>query len=184
MGGPRLTPEQKQQKREQRKAMAREKYREDAKNPEFLKLLAERQRRAYHANVLIKRQKRRERRNENLEAYRAKAREAYRKEVQSPDGRIKRALRRGIQRMVEAGATKNGTSQHLVGASFAFVRTHIEQMWAMGMSWENYGLWHIDHIKPLSSFNLSDPEELSKAAHYTNLQPVWAKVNLSWGAKR
>jgi hypothetical protein len=51
------------------------------------------------------------------------------------------------------------------------------------MSWNNYGKWHIDHIKPCCSFNLSKSEEQRKCFHYSNLQPLWAKENLSKGKK-
>lgn len=49
------------------------------------------------------------------------------------------------------------------------------------MSWDNYGYrgWHIDHIKPCSSFNLSDIKEQKKCFHYSNMQPLWWKDNIA-----
>jgi hypothetical protein len=51
------------------------------------------------------------------------------------------------------------------------------------MSWDNWTTdgWHIDHIKPLASFDLTDRQQLLLACHYTNLQPLWAIDNLSKG---
>ena len=50
-----------------------------------------------------------------------------------------------------------------------------------GMTWKNRHLWHIDHVLPCSSFDLTKPEEQAKCFHYTNLQPLWASENLSKG---
>jgi hypothetical protein len=53
------------------------------------------------------------------------------------------------------------------------------------MTWDNWSLdgWHIDHIKPLNKFDLSDRSQFLEAVHYTNLQPLWAVDNLSKGDK-
>lgn len=71
------------------------------------------------------------------------------------------------------------------GCTIEELKMHIEKQFKPGMSWENYSFttWHIDHKKPLSSFNLQDPEQFKKAVHYTNLQPLWASENLLKGAK-
>jgi hypothetical protein len=63
-----------------------------------------------------------------------------------------------------------------------FIR-YIESKFQPKMSWKNYGEWHIDHIRPLSSFNLNDEKEIYIAWNYTNLQPLWAVDNLIKGKK-
>ena len=65
------------------------------------------------------------------------------------------------------------------------VRKNIEKQFLFGMSWSNHGVWgwHIDHIIPLSSFNLKKKKEQKKAFNYKNLQPLWAEDNLSKGNK-
>ena len=61
--------------------------------------------------------------------------------------------------------------------------SHIESQFKEGMSWKNHGIhgWHIDHIRPISSFNFescNDPE-FKECWALENLQPLWAKENLS-----
>ena len=71
----------------------------------------------------------------------------------------------------------------LVGCGIDALKKHIELKFQDGMSWDNYGKWHIDHVRPCSSFDLSKPEEQSKCFHYSNIQPLWAEENLRKGAK-
>ena len=80
---------------------------------------------------------------------------------------------------------KCGSAIKNLGCSIQELKAHLESKFLPGMSWDNWKFngWHIDHIKPLSSFNLSDKEQLAEACHYTNLQPLWAKDNLIKGDK-
>lgn len=74
---------------------------------------------------------------------------------------------------------KTAKSLELVGCSIDELKIHLENQFKNGMSWDNYGYygWHIDHIKPCASFDLTNPEEQRKCFHYTNLQPLWANDN-------
>jgi len=70
-----------------------------------------------------------------------------------------------------------------VGCDLNYFIRHLESQFDDEMSWGNYGLWHIDHIQPCSSFDLSKEEEQKECFNYNNLQPLWAFDNLSKGAK-
>lgn len=79
--------------------------------------------------------------------------------------------------------SKKGSAVKFLGCSIQFFKEYIQNKFIENMTWENHGQWHLDHIKPLSSFNLLDENDLKLALHYTNYQPLWAKDNLSKGAK-
>ena len=76
---------------------------------------------------------------------------------------------------------KSGSAVRDLGCSIEELKQHLESKFQPGMSWDNWTIngWHIDHIKPLVSFDLTDKNQLLEACHYTNLQPLWAKDNLA-----
>ena len=74
-------------------------------------------------------------------------------------------------------------TMELIGCTVEFLRQHLERQFHEGMSWNNHGKWHIDHIQPCSSFDLTKREEQLMCFHYSNLQPLWAEDNLAKGAK-
>jgi hypothetical protein len=80
-------------------------------------------------------------------------------------------------------ADKKYRTKQLTGCELPFLKEYFESKFTEGMSWENHGEWHVDHIRPCCSFNLTNEEEQKACFHYTNLQPLWAKDNLSKGGK-
>ena len=76
---------------------------------------------------------------------------------------------------------KAGSAVKDLGCTIEQLKQYLESKFHPEMTWDNWTLdgWHIDHIKPLASFDLTDRQQLLEACHYTNLQPLWAKDNLS-----
>ncbi len=70
---------------------------------------------------------------------------------------------------------KNNTFSEYIGCSLNDLKNHLEKQFQSGMTWDNHGEWHIDHIVPLASAESQD--EIYKLCHYTNLQPLWASEN-------
>lgn len=104
---------------------------------------------------------------------------AWRKEKSQndPNFKIKNNLRSRLSNALRRH-TKNGSAIKDLGCSIEQFKEYLESKFQPGMTWDNYGKWHIDHIVPLSSFNLSDRKQFLKACHYTNLQPLWAIDNI------
>jgi hypothetical protein len=80
---------------------------------------------------------------------------------------------------------KSGSAVRDLGCTIDELKIYLESKFQLGMTWDNWTKdgWHIDHIKPLASFDLTDRNQLLEACHYTNLQPLWAQDNLSKGDK-
>lgn len=105
-------------------------------------------------------------------------------EKQARDKRSGYKLKQNISRRIRSGLSgkiKSDTTVNLLGCTIEEFKLYLENQFTEGMSWENYGLhgWHIDHIIPCHTFDLTDPEQQKICFHYTNQRPLWAKDNLS-----
>ena len=98
----------------------------------------------------------------------------------NPEFNIANSLRCRMHGTIIKGYKSKSTIE-LLGCSISECKHHLESLFQEKMSWDNYGEWHIDHIKPCSSFDLTDPEQQAECFHYTNLQPLWAVDNIKKG---
>lgn len=101
------------------------------------------------------------------------------KDAQDPLKRLAKCLRQRLLYGLQ-GKTKNLKSLEYLGCSIEELKEHLEKQFTEGMSWENRGIkgWEIDHIVPVSQFDLSNEDDIHKCCHYTNLQPLWKIDNL------
>lgn len=100
----------------------------------------------------------------------------------NPQRKLAKNLRIRLNRAIKGG-WKKGSAVELLGCSVEDAMMHIEALFEPGMSWDNWGEWHIDHIRPLASFDLEKAAQLAEACHYTNLRPLWKADNLRKGAR-
>lgn len=81
------------------------------------------------------------------------------------------------------GYEKPAVTRNLIGCDIEVLMKHLENQFEEGMSWDNYGEWHVDHIKPCAVFDFNIEKEVKECFHYTNLQPLWAEDNFRKHAK-
>ena len=102
-----------------------------------------------------------------------------------PNFKIRNTLRSRIWTVLKRrNTTRLGSTLTLLGVnSVETVIKHIEKQFKNGMTWNNHGEWHLDHIKPCASFDLTCPVQQLACFNYKNLQPLEAFENMSKGAK-
>jgi hypothetical protein len=84
-------------------------------------------------------------------------------------------LRNRINQAIK-GDYKTGSAVRDLGCSIEFLKQYIESKFYSNMTWDNWGkVWELDHIVPLSHFDLTDREQFLKAVNYTNFQPLIIK---------
>jgi len=119
--------------------------------------------------------------NKTLMYAKKRMRELYKTSVKH---RLSVAMSTRIRRSLKNG--KDGVSwKRLVEYSLDDLKNHLELKFREGMAWENYGLWHIDHRKPIASFDYKTPADsgFRECWSLENLQPLWAKENMAKGAR-
>jgi len=133
--------------------------------------------------------------NEQVKAYYATPQGSARKwSTMNPDKERARSIRRyrenkvswNIARMIRKslGCDKGGMMwETVVGFTLEELREHLETRFKPGMTWDNYGEWHIDHVRPVSSFEIDSVhcDAFRECWSLANLQPLWACENLSKG---
>jgi len=138
----------------------------------------ENQKKYYNKNKDLILKKESIRRKENKEIYSSRDLARYHN---NPQRRTTVNLRNRLNKTIKNFKTvKRDTTFNLVGCNINLLMDHLESNFRHGMTWENQGkVWHIDHIKPCASFDLTKESEQRKCFHYTNLQPLFATTKIA-----
>ena len=146
-------------------------------------VIAEKSRAYYRANTELVKDRQKAYKQKNREALKVTRNDYLKRKYHSdPQFRLKALLRSRITKALKNGQ-KSGSAVKDLGCTLWEFKEHIERQFTDGMTWENYGDWHLDHIVPLTSFDLTDRPQFLSACHYTNYQPLWADDNVKKGAK-
>jgi hypothetical protein len=95
------------------------------------------------------------------------------------DYKIKKRIRYHVWRALRySDCVGVFAKKELLGCTIDELKQHLESKFQPGMTWNNYGEWHIDHKIPISAIDKHNIE-LSVVCHYTNLEPLWARDNIS-----
>lgn len=120
------------------------------------------------------------------EGYRRSIARRRERQMSKASVRVHKAMRDSIRHALEGTRTeKTLRTMAIVGCSADALKVHLERQFKRSMSWANYGKrWHIDHITPVSYFDLTDPAQLALCFNWQNLRPLWRKQNVSEGNRR
>ena len=97
--------------------------------------------------------------------------------------KLRKTIRARIRLALKNNKKRSKTLKLLGVNNIITAKKHLEKLFKPRMTWKNHGKWHIDHIIPCSSFDLTKASEQRECFHYTNLQPLWASENLAKGSK-
>lgn len=116
--------------------------------------------------------------------YPEKLKAKYKKQGQRLQKRIKDRLRARITSALSSiNYKKSDKTIEYLGCSISYLKKWLEFQFTEGITWENYNEWHIDHVTPCESFDLSNKDEQTNCFNWSNLRPCLIRENLSKGAK-
>lgn len=162
------------------KAKARRRYEQLKHNAEWIQQRREQRRKWDKDNAAYKKQRLREWLKANPEKARAYKRASRRKQAAKPINRILSNVRKRLRDVMRG----KRSALNVVGCTRKQLQEHLQSQFTKQMHWNNYGTyWHVDHIVPVSHFDLTNSEHVKLVHHYTNLRPMEAVANMMRGNK-